>query len=125
MHDLVVAQIPNIKQIAHLIRGEFFLEILHPKANKEVALVELCKNMGIKMEEVVAFGDGENDKEFLAATGLGIAMKNATDITKQRAKKVSVYTNNEDAVSRELETLLESNRFALITANITTQTPTK
>jgi len=112
MYETIQKTLVEHKQKAHLIRGDFFVEVLNPQANKEYALNELCKKIGIKIEEVVALGDGENDKEFLSAAGYGICMKNGHDISKKIAKKVSPYTNNEDAVARELEMLIDSNSFA-------------
>ena len=36
----------------------------------------LCEHLKIPIANSVAFGDGENDKEFLAISGMGCAMKN-------------------------------------------------
>jgi hydroxymethylpyrimidine pyrophosphatase-like HAD family hydrolase len=88
-----------------------FVEVLHPRANKEMALRELCKQLDIGMEHVVAFGDGDNDKEMLGSVGLGVAVKNAVPQAKRRAAHVSPLTNDEDAVARELEHLLEAGAF--------------
>ncbi len=59
----------------------------------------------IPTEQVVAFGDGNNDVEFLSVAGLGICMQNGSALAKQSAKRVSTFTNNEDGVSRELSVL--------------------
>jgi COF family HAD hydrolase protein len=40
------------------------------------------------MEEMVAFGDAENDIEMLKSVGLGIAMGNGEDVTKNAAKEI-------------------------------------
>ena len=45
----------------------------------------LCEKLGIKMKEVIAFGDGENDLEMINEVGLGIAMGNAVDKLKKIA----------------------------------------
>jgi hydroxymethylpyrimidine pyrophosphatase-like HAD family hydrolase len=44
--------------------------------DKGSALSLLCGHLKIPIERSVAFGDGENDKEFLAIAGMGCAMKN-------------------------------------------------
>ena len=44
--------------------------------DKGSALSLLCEHLNIPIENSVAFGDGENDKEFLAISGMGCAMKN-------------------------------------------------
>ena len=41
--------------------------------------------MNIPLESVVAFGDGENDIEFLKYAGIGVAVQNARDLTKNAA----------------------------------------
>jgi hydroxymethylpyrimidine pyrophosphatase-like HAD family hydrolase len=96
---------------AHLIRGDFFLELLHPEANKALALHELCTHIGTPLSRAVGFGDGENDKEFLAAVGCGVAVANAAAVTKRAARRVSPWTNDEDAVARELEAMIEAGEF--------------
>ncbi len=46
--------------VAHLIKGNFFIEILHPSVNKGEGLKGLCASMGVPLAQVVAFGDGAN-----------------------------------------------------------------
>ena len=65
----------------------------------------------IKLEEVIAFGDGDNDKEFLQYAGLGIAMKNGGSIAKMAAKDITLLTNNEDGMACYLEQLELNNFF--------------
>lgn len=54
-----------------------FLEFMHKDCSKGATLVELCKILGINMENVVAFGDAENDIEMVQMAGVGVAMSNA------------------------------------------------
>ena len=51
-------------------------------------------------------GDGANDATMLAAVGLSIAMGQGRAEAKAAAKRVSEWTNDEDAVARELEAIL-------------------
>ena len=79
----------------HIIRGSpnpFFVEFLSPGVCKGEALVLLCEKLGISLGEVVAFGDGENDAEFLQSAGLGVAMKNARPMLKDVANIVLEVT---------------------------------
>jgi Cof subfamily protein (haloacid dehalogenase superfamily) len=76
-------------------RGGWFLEILHPQVNKGTGLQTMCALLNISVDDVVAFGDGENDVEFLSVAGKGIAMKNARETAKKVADQVIPYTNNE------------------------------
>jgi hypothetical protein len=71
----------------------------------------LAKRMGHQVEEVVFFGDGENDTAALRACGLGVAMANGTDSAKAAAHLTSRYRNTEDAVARELVRLVAEGEF--------------
>ncbi|KAK3263142.1 hypothetical protein CYMTET_28036, partial [Cymbomonas tetramitiformis] len=63
---------------------------------------KMCAALGKPMGEVVAFGDGDNDKEMLEEVGRGLAMKNARDVCKKAADAVLENTNDEDGVAVEL-----------------------
>lgn len=57
---------------------------------------------GIEQEEIIAFGDGENDLEMLKFAGIGVAMGNAEDAVKQAADYVTASVD-EDGIARALE----------------------
>lgn len=82
---------------AHVIRGAppFFVEVLDPHVNKGHGLRRLCDSLSIPLEEVIAFGDGDNDVEFLQIAGWGVAMKNAREVLKSVANEVGEWSNNE------------------------------
>mmetsp|Transcript_26339 Transcript_26339/g.53695 ORF Transcript_26339/g.53695 Transcript_26339/m.53695 type:complete len:374 (+) Transcript_26339:52-1173(+) len=82
---------------AHVIRGSppFFVEILDPHVNKGRGLQLLCESLSVPLEEVIAFGDGDNDLEFIQMAGRGVAMKNARDSLKKVADEVGEWTNHE------------------------------
>lgn len=95
-----------------IIRGSpypFFVEFLPYGINKGEGLKKLCNHLNASMDKVISFGDGDNDKEMLHLSGLGIAMNNARPFVKTFAKKVSEWTNIEDAVANELLLLEENN----------------
>jgi len=98
-----------------VIRGSpdpFFVEFLRPEVTKGAGLALLCENIGISMSEVVAFGDGDNDKEMLQLAGQGIAMGNAKSAAKEVANVVIPHTNDEEGVARYLELLIEQRIIA-------------
>uniref|UniRef100_A0A7R9W9K5 Haloacid dehalogenase-like hydrolase n=1 Tax=Pseudictyota dubia TaxID=2749911 RepID=A0A7R9W9K5_9STRA len=80
---------------ANVVRGSppFFVEVLNKDVNKGRGLELMCKRLGVTPEEAIAFGDGDNDKEFLGVAGRGIAMKNARDAVKEVADEVTEWTN--------------------------------
>ena len=63
----------------------FAIHITDPNINKGNALEKLLKWSDIKMSEVMAIGDGENDIEFLEHAGLKIAVGNADEKLKSIA----------------------------------------
>jgi hydroxymethylpyrimidine pyrophosphatase-like HAD family hydrolase len=68
----------------NLVRGSpppFFIELLPPKISKGAGLLSLVKTLEIEASDVLAFGDGDNDLEFVREAGHGCAMLNATERT--------------------------------------------
>lgn len=74
------------------------LEINAAGADKGGALFRLAKLLGIRQEEIMAFGDGENDISMLRMAGFGVAMENAEEHVKAVANHITV-TNNEAGVA--------------------------
>lgn len=54
------------------------LEVQPLGINKGVGLRKLADELGLRVEEMIAFGDFDNDAEMLKVAGLGIAVENAT-----------------------------------------------
>jgi Cof subfamily protein (haloacid dehalogenase superfamily) len=67
-----------------------FINILASGVSKGNALQALASHLGISLGEVVAIGDGSNDRSLLAAAGLAIAMGNASDEIKAVADHVTL-----------------------------------
>jgi hydroxymethylpyrimidine pyrophosphatase-like HAD family hydrolase len=78
----------------------YFVEFLNPSASKGAGLAQVCEHLGIRMSEVVAFGDGDNDKEMLQLAGMGVAMRNATPGAKEAANVVLEVKHLEPALQR-------------------------
>ena len=83
----------------------FYLEIIPKSINKGWGLQKICELLEIPVEETVAFGDAENDIPMLKAAGLGVAMGNATDATKDAADHIT-HSNNHDGIAVLLRKLL-------------------
>ena len=66
----------------------YFIEFLRPDVSKGSGLVKLCAHLNVDIQQVVAFGDGNNDQEMLTYAGIGVAMKNATPTAKAAANVV-------------------------------------
>ncbi len=54
------------------------LEVQPKDVTKAKGLAQLAEMLGISLQQVIAFGDYDNDVEMLQAAGLGVAVGNAT-----------------------------------------------
>lgn len=80
------------------------VQIMAKHVSKQQAVLNLCREHHISMDEVMAFGDDWNDIELLTACRFPIAMGNAI----QELKEIAYYTtkdNDEDGVAHVLEQL--------------------
>lgn len=82
------------------------LEFSAPGCSKGAALRWLCKRLGVEGSQVMAFGDGENDREMLEFAGWGLAVGNALPSCKESADQV-IGACAQDGVAEYLETVLE------------------
>ena len=82
------------------------IDILQDGIHKAWGLVELLKRWNLKPEQIMAFGDSENDIEMLELAGISYAMENAEESVKEVATKVAP-ANSQAGVYQVLENWLE------------------
>lgn len=82
------------------------IDILRSGIHKAWGLQELLKRWDIKAEEIMAFGDSENDVEMLQLAGIAYAMENADDKAKAVATDFAP-SNSQAGVYQVLEDWLE------------------
>lgn len=82
------------------------IDILQAGIHKAWGLQELLKRWDIKAEEIMAFGDSENDVEMLQLAGISYAMENADDKAKAVATDFAP-SNSQAGVYQVLEDWLE------------------
>ena len=82
------------------------IDILQAGIHKAWGLQELLKRWDIKAEEIMAFGDSENDVEMLQLAGIAYAMENADDKAKAAATDFAP-SNSQAGVYQVLEDWLE------------------
>ena len=82
------------------------IDILQDGIHKAWGLVELLKRWNLKPEQIMAFGDSENDIEMLELAGISYAMENAEDAVKEVATKIAP-ANSQAGVYQVLENWLE------------------
>lgn len=80
--------LPKLSAVKSIMFKHAF-EITPPTSNKALAILKLCERIGISVDEVACFGDGENDIPMLQECGIGIAMGNAPDLVKEAADYVT------------------------------------
>lgn len=81
---------------------DYIFEVVHKKNNKLEGLKELLKDMNLNLENVLMFGDGENDRSLLLASGISVCMKNGVEEVKQIADEIT-KSNNEEGVAWFIE----------------------
>jgi len=113
----LIAKPEEVQQVIAAVREEFgdavqltpskphFLEFGRPDLGKGVALKEMAQRLGIGREQVMAIGDSPNDLDMIEYAGWGIAMANADDCVKEKARWITA-SNEEDGVALALETFV-------------------
>ena len=106
--DAVLQEINDLfdGQIRAVSSGYGCIDILQTGIHKAWGLEELLKRWGLKSEQIMAFGDSENDIEMLKLAGISYAMENAEEIVKEVATGVAP-ANSQAGVYQVLENWLE------------------
>lgn len=73
-------------------------EVLSKGCHKATGLKTLAKLLEIEPSQIMAIGDGNNDIEMMAFSGLAVAMANASETVKSYADRLSL-TNNQAGVA--------------------------
>ncbi|HHA7344248.1 TPA: Cof-type HAD-IIB family hydrolase [Streptococcus pneumoniae] len=82
------------------------IDILQAGIHKAWGLEELLKRWDLKSQEIMAFGDSENDVEMLEMAGIAYAMENADEKAKAVATALAP-ANSQGGVYQVLENWLE------------------
>ncbi|HJJ12300.1 MAG TPA: Cof-type HAD-IIB family hydrolase [Clostridiaceae bacterium] len=85
--------------------GYYYTEVSSKNVDKWYAIEEIMKKENIAKEEVISFGDNNNDILMIKNAGLGVAMGHSNEQVKKVAKFVT-QTNDEDGVAKALENII-------------------
>ena len=85
------------------------LEITSAEADKGTALLQLADLMGIRRDEVMAMGDGDNDYSMMKAAGISVAVANA-DRRIMEAADHRAPSNDEDGVADAVDRFVLTGR---------------
>jgi Cof subfamily protein (haloacid dehalogenase superfamily) len=83
------------------------LEFMPRGINKAAALEKVARDFGVSREEVLAFGDAENDLQMLAWAGMGVAMRHGNPAAISVARMVSPPGPPETALARAVDVLFQ------------------
>ena len=77
------------------------LDIIAPGGGKVTGIRKYLDRCGLQPEEIIAFGDGENDLDMLRFAGIGVAMGNAEVAVKEAADFVTADIDD-DGIAKAL-----------------------
>ena len=83
------------------------LEFMPRGINKAAALEKVAQQFGVPREQILAFGDGENDVQMLAWVGMGVAMRHGNAAAIAAAKMISPPGPPETAFARAVDVLFQ------------------
>lgn len=88
-------------KLSCMFTGPFYFEFTAMGIDKAKALDTVLKPLGYKQEDMIAFGDGQNDASMVNYAGIGVAMENAVEELKEIAQDVTL-SNDEDGIAEAL-----------------------
>lgn len=88
-------------KLSCMFTGPFYFEFTAMGIDKAKALDAVLKPLGYTQDEMIAFGDGQNDASMVNYAGIGVAMANAVDELKAIAQDVTL-SNDEDGIAESL-----------------------
>jgi Cof subfamily protein (haloacid dehalogenase superfamily) len=91
----IAAQAALGKKVSAERSQPYYLDVTHPQANKGAVVAELSKLLGMPAAQIATLGDMPNDVPMFRASGLSIAMGNASDAVKAQASEVADSNENE------------------------------
>ena len=95
----LLRSIPDIVPSNSLVNN---IELNHYTCNKGDAVMNLGRILGLRQDQIMACGDGNNDLTMIKAAGLGVAMGNAEDCVKEVADYIT-KSNDEEGVAYAIE----------------------
>lgn len=76
-----------------------WIDVLCKNVSKYNAISFLSKLINIPNKDIIAFGDGLNDIDMISKCGIGVAMGNALEEVKEKAKYVTLSCDNEGIIN--------------------------
>lgn len=83
-----------------------YLEMIAADADKSIGVNAVARHYDLAQDQVLAFGDGNNDVALLRWAGLGVAVSHARPSAKAAAKLIGPDGDPETALQRAIEMVL-------------------
>ena len=84
------------------------VEIADKNAGKKSGVAFFMELLGLKREEIAAFGDADNDADMLRFAGCGVAMENASEGCREAADYITKH-HDEDGLAYGIRYILKQN----------------
>ena len=85
----------------------YLLEVGNPTVSKGTGIAFVAERLGLSLDHVVSFGDGENDIELIEEVAFGIAVEDANPLLLERADWVCP-TADDEGVATVIDAYLDS-----------------
>lgn len=87
--------------------GFSYFEIFFKCVSKGTGITHIANYYGINKDNIITFGDAENDIDMFAVSGISVAMKNGGPEVIKTAHRVSVKDNENDGIYHTLKDILK------------------
>lgn len=78
--------------------GSPYFELFFNETSKGASIKKIAEHFSIKKEDIIVFGDAENDVEMFNVSGVSIAMKNGKASLKKHATYISLKDNDHNGI---------------------------
>lgn len=104
--DEAISKYPELS--AHYWTGSPYFELCFKSVSKGAALLKISEFYGISKENIISFGDAENDVHMFAISGTSVIMKNSKYDIGNKAMFTSKKDNNHNGIYYELKRILKN-----------------
>ena len=93
---------PFEDELSMVLSTPYYMEVMNKGISKGKTLHKLLDILHLKPENLMAFGDGQNDLEMLKMAGISVCMGNGDPLCKEIADFVTLR-NDEDGIAHAIE----------------------
>ena len=97
--DMIKLIMENTKNCKYTRWYDEAYDIIPISGGKKAGIKAIMEYYQLTKEEIVAFGDGENDIEMFETVGVSVAMANAKDIVKKQATMICDDVNDKGIIT--------------------------